>query len=187
MIRDLQDQGFNLGGIKRLLDDTHGTAERLLRFKAALTHVGDETPERLTIGQLGRRFRVDASAAPQVLARAERLGVLMPAGENLYDAPSPALLGVAEEVVARGVPLDALFDVFEQLEEHCDAVAHAFVGLFMEQVWRPFEAAGMPEERWSELDVALQRLLPLASDALMAIFARRMRRQVEAASDEIAQ
>src|SRR5439155_9290803 len=37
LIRELQDDGFNLGGIKRLLDDTHGTAERLLRFKETLT------------------------------------------------------------------------------------------------------------------------------------------------------
>jgi DNA-binding transcriptional MerR regulator len=29
LIRDLQEEGFNLNGIKRLLDDTHGTAERL--------------------------------------------------------------------------------------------------------------------------------------------------------------
>src|SRR5207248_64608 len=33
LIRELQDQGFNLNGIKRLLDDTHGTAERLLRVR----------------------------------------------------------------------------------------------------------------------------------------------------------
>src|SRR4030088_2027881 len=37
LIRELQDEGFNLNGIKRLLDDTHGTAERLLRFKDTLT------------------------------------------------------------------------------------------------------------------------------------------------------
>ena len=29
LIRDLQEEGFNLNGIKRLLDDMHGTAERL--------------------------------------------------------------------------------------------------------------------------------------------------------------
>src|SRR5438552_8808735 len=33
LIRDLQYEGFILGGIKRLLDDTHGTAQRLLRVR----------------------------------------------------------------------------------------------------------------------------------------------------------
>ena len=37
MIRELQDEGFNLGGIKRLLEGNHGTAERLLRFRDVLT------------------------------------------------------------------------------------------------------------------------------------------------------
>src|ERR1700689_1408137 len=37
LIRDLQADGFNLAGIKRLLDDTDGTAERLARFRQALT------------------------------------------------------------------------------------------------------------------------------------------------------
>lgn len=187
MIRDLQEQGFNLGGIKRLLDDADGTAQRLLRFKAALTHLGDEASEQLTTAQLGRRFRVSSERAAEILARAERLGLLVPARAGVYDVPSPSLLRVAEEVVARGVPLEALLDVFEQLEQHCDAVAGAFVGLFMEQVWRPFQAAGMPAERWGELDEALQRLLPLATEALTSIFARRMRNQVETASGEIAQ
>src|ERR1700693_2982250 len=36
LVRELQDDGFNLGGIKRLLDDTQGTAERLRRFGEAL-------------------------------------------------------------------------------------------------------------------------------------------------------
>src|SRR5437660_8641925 len=37
LIRDLQEEGFNLTGIKRLLEDTHGTAERLLRVRQALS------------------------------------------------------------------------------------------------------------------------------------------------------
>ena len=37
LVRELQDDGFNLGGIKRLLDDTQGTAERLRRFGEALS------------------------------------------------------------------------------------------------------------------------------------------------------
>src|ERR1700683_1300622 len=78
LIRDLQEEGFNLGGIKRLLDDTQGTAERLMSFKESLTRAHRERAETLTLGQLGRRFRVSAEDAPRVLARAERLGVLVP-------------------------------------------------------------------------------------------------------------
>ena len=37
LIRDLQQQGFNLMAIKHLLDDSRGMPERLERFRQALT------------------------------------------------------------------------------------------------------------------------------------------------------
>lgn len=185
LIRDLQDEGFNLGGIKRLLDDTQGTAERLMRFKQSLTESHRERPETLTLSQLGKRFRVSAEDAPRVLARAERLGLLVPGGEGSYQIPSPSLLAVAEEVVGRGISLDAALGVFEELERNCDSVAAAFVKLFVEQVWRPFQRADMPAERWPAIEEAIERLRPLASEALMAIFQRRMQSQIEAAFGEM--
>src|ERR1700716_2307154 len=79
LIRDLQEDGFNLNGIKRLLEDTQGTAERLMRFRQALSaSAAAERAETLTISELGRRFRVSAEEAPEVLAQAVRLGVLVP-------------------------------------------------------------------------------------------------------------
>ena len=76
LIRDLQAEGFNLAGIKRLLDDTQGTAERLMRFKESITE-HREPAETLTLAELGRRFRVSGEQAPRVLAQAENLGVLV--------------------------------------------------------------------------------------------------------------
>jgi DNA-binding transcriptional MerR regulator len=187
LILDLQEQGFNLGGIKRLLDDTEGTAERLQQFKEALTGLHEERAAKLSLGELGRRFRVSADEAPRVLARAERLGILVPDGDGGYHVPSPSLLAVAEEVVERGISLDAALSVFEELDSHCDAVARAFVKLFVSQVWRPFQRADMPEERWPEIDAAIERLRPLASDALLAIFQRRMGSQIESAFGDITQ
>lgn len=185
-IRELQDEGFNLNGIKRLLDDSDGTAERMQRFKQALTSAPyDEPAGSVTTAELGRKFRVGADAAAGVLGKAAQLGVLVPDGGEGYKVPSPSLLAVAEEVVARGIPVDSALDVFEQLKRHCDAVAHAFVRLFVRDVWGPFQQAGMPPEQWPQIDEAIDRLRPLASDALMAIFQQRMRTQIESAFGEL--
>jgi DNA-binding transcriptional MerR regulator len=185
LIRDLQEEGFNLAGIKRLVDDSQGTAERLMRFKESLTASHEEPRERVTLAELGRRFRMSRSEARRVLARCERLGLLIPVGEDQYEVPSPSLLAAAEEVVRRGIPLEAALRIFEELDRHCDAVARAFVTLFVEQVWRPFQRADMPAERWPEIDEAIERLTPLGTDALLAIFNRRMRSQIEAAFGEL--
>jgi DNA-binding transcriptional MerR regulator len=184
LIQDLQQDGFNLAGIKRLLDDDQATAQRLLRFRQALNE-SSETPQTLTVAELGRRFRVSAAEAQVVLARAERLGVLVEAGEGRYQVPSPSLLAVAEQVVARGVSLDEALTVFKQVELHCDAVSAAFVTLFMKEVWEPFQAAGMPPERWAEIDATIERLRPLATDALVAIFGQRMSAQIDAAFGQL--
>ncbi len=49
-------------------------------------------------------------------------------------------------------------------------VARTFIELFLENVWKPFERAGRPEEDWPQVREALERLRPLASEALLGIF-----------------
>jgi DNA-binding transcriptional MerR regulator len=186
LIRDLQEDGFNLGAIKRLLDDTEGTAERLQRFGRALSAVA--APERgqvLALDELGRRFRVSAEEAPEVLAEAERLGVLVPIGQGRYRVPSPSLLAIAEEVVGRGISVHSALAVLEDIDRHCESVSRTFVELFVAEIWKPFAQADMPDERWPEIEHAVERLGPVASEALMAIFQRRLGAQLEGAFEEI--
>jgi DNA-binding transcriptional MerR regulator len=186
LIRDLQADGFNLGGIKRLLQDTDGTAERLLSFKQALsTSEEAERAETLSLRELAQRFRVSAEEAPEVLAQAQKLGVLVPVGGDQYEVPSPSLLAVAEEVVGRGISLQSALAVLKEIERHCDSVSRSFVKLFLREVWKPFEQADMPSERWPEIEQAVERLRPIASEALMAIFRQRLGTQIEGAFGEI--
>jgi len=186
LIRDLQEDGFNLAGIKRLLDDGQGTAQRLARFRRALTTPPNaEEPQTLTVVELGQRFRVTPEQAPEVLARAETLGVIVAIGDGRFRVPSPSLLSVAERVVARGVSLDGALSVFKQVELHCDSVSAAFVALFVSEVWEPFQRAGMPTEQWTEIDETIEGLRPLATEALLAIFGQRMSAQIEEAFGEL--
>jgi DNA-binding transcriptional MerR regulator len=186
LIRDLQRDGFNLGAIKRLLDDAEGTAERLRRVGQALSAAASpERGETLSLEELGRRFRVGGHEAPDVLAEAERIGVLVPIGGGRYRAPSPALLAIAEEVVGRGISVRSALSVLEDIDRHCDSVSRSLVELFVDEIWKPFAQADMPAERWPEIEQAVQRLEPVASEALMAIFQRRLGTQLEGAFSEI--
>jgi DNA-binding transcriptional MerR regulator len=186
LVRDLQEDGFNLGAIKRLLDDTQGTAERLQRFGEALSAVAmPERVQTLTLEELGRRFKVSAQDAPDVLAEAERLGVLVGTADGRYQAPSPSLLAIAEEVVGRGISLRSALAVLEDIDRHCDSVSRSFVELFVHEIWKPFAQADMPAERWPEIEHAVERLGPVASEALIAIFQRRLGARLEGAFEEI--
>ncbi len=185
-IRELQAEGFNLTGILRLLEDTEGAAQRLARFRRALTEPPHaERPQTLSLAELGTRFRVSAEEAARAMRRAQRLGILRATRDDRFEAPSPALLSVAERVVAGGVSLDGALAVFEAIEQHCDAVSAAFVQAFLEEVWQPFQAAGMPVERWPQIEASIEQLRPLATEALVAIFGQRMSSQIDSAFGQL--
>jgi len=60
-------------------------------------------------------------------------------------------------------------------------VAKAFVQLFLDEVWKPFDEAGQPPERWPEVFDALERLRPLAAESMLAVFQIVMTERVERA------
>ena len=187
LIRDLQEEGFNLGGIKRLLEDTHGTAERLLRVRQSLASgIEGRTAETLSAVELGRRFRIeDPEEGRELLARAIKLGVLIPVGGDKYEALNPSLLAVADEAVKSGIPLGAALTVIAEINRHCESVSRSFVKLFIREVWKPFVQADMPAERWPEIEDAVERLRPAATEALASIFHRSLSTEIEGAFSEI--
>jgi DNA-binding transcriptional MerR regulator len=186
LIRELQDQGFNLNGIKRLLEETPDTAERLLRVRRSVrAQRGDQHAETMTAVELGQRFQLEPGEGRQILEVAVRLGILMPLGGDKYEAPNPSLLAVGDEAVRSGIPLRAALEVIQELQRHSDAVSRSFVKLFIREVWKPFARADMPEERWPEIEDAIERLRPAASQAMVTIFQERLSGQIEGAFEEI--
>ena len=78
LIRELQEDGFNLAAIKRLLSDRERTEERFARFRASLLRPSEhELAQTVDAARLRERLGVDGDAADQVLARAERLGAVV--------------------------------------------------------------------------------------------------------------
>jgi len=176
LIQDMQSDGFNLEAIKRLLSGAHGAAEQIVGMRRAVSAPFEtEPPEVLTLAELGARF---GGVHPRELEKAQRLGVLSPLGGDRFEAPSPGLLRAAEEVMERGVSLEAALAVVETLRRSCEYVARAFVKLFLDEVWAPYEAQGFPEERLPEVLESIERLRPIASQALLRTFELTMTREV---------
>lgn len=179
LIQEMQAEGFNLNAIKNLLGTDHGAADRLLGLRRAVTTpFEEEQPEILTADELAERF---GAVSPKAMSEAQRLELIVPIGGGRFEAPSPALLRAAEEVMGRGVPLAAALSVVAQVKRNCEAVSRAFVKLFLKEVWKPFEDADAPEERWPEVMATIERLRPLASEVVLAVFHQTMSTQVEEA------
>jgi DNA-binding transcriptional MerR regulator len=180
LIQELQAEGFNLAGIKRLLEQTRDQPEKLLDLKHVIgLPFESEQVQVLTLSELAERF--GAAVGPDALARAEQLGVLSAIGDDRYEVPAPSLLDVAEEVVSRGVPLRHALAVIGKVRDACRSVSREFVKLFLDDVWKPFASDGYPQERWPEVFEAIERLRPMSSQAVLAMYQMTMTAEVETA------
>jgi DNA-binding transcriptional MerR regulator len=180
LIKELQADGFNLEAIRRLIQSAGGSTADVLRFTRTARAAFDiEKPEIASLSELAEQW--GETGSPALLDRAVSLGLLRLLGDGRVEERSPRLGRAGRELANLGVPTDRALDVLESLRRHADGVARAYVDLFLEQVWQPFDAAGRPADRWPEVLEALERLRPLAAESLLAMFQLAMTDHVEEA------
>ncbi len=180
LIREMQAQGFNLAAIAHVLERTHGSGEEVLGFtRSLMAPFETETPEIVEHADLIKRL--GGVLAPKLLAKAEKLGLVISIDENCFEVPSPTLLSAGERLVALGVPVETALDTLDQLKRNTHRIAQSFVQMFLEFIWKPFDDAGRPEADWPAVRAALDQLRPLASETLLAGFAPTMTQAVEVA------
>ncbi|MGE5336063.1 MAG: MerR family transcriptional regulator [Nitrososphaerota archaeon] len=178
MIQELQADGFNLKGIERMLGQNMGAAEQFLSFRRALGEFDDEQPRTFTRKELDARFGTESD---DVLKRAIDAGALVPVEEGRFEAPFPSLLDAAEGVIAAGVSLDHALAAIGKVRSRCRSISHEFVELFLEDIWKPFEEEGYPEDRWPAVRAALDQLRPLSLQALAAVYRMSLSDEIEKA------
>jgi DNA-binding transcriptional MerR regulator len=182
LIRELQAEGFNLEAIRRLIEAGDGSTAEVLRFTRAVREpFEDEEPEVVTLDQLARAF--GPGGGPELLERAVKLGLLRPLDDSggRFEQRSPRLARAASELRELGITPQRALEVAAELRRHGDEVAKLFVKLFLDEVWKPFEAAGRPPERWPDVAEALERMRPLAAESVLAAFQLAMSDAVERA------
>jgi DNA-binding transcriptional MerR regulator len=183
LIQEMQAEGFKLSAISRLIGEHGADADRFVGLRQAVTApFATEAPEVYTREELVEKFGTDDD---RLIEKAKKLGLLVDLGEERFEAPSPALIRAAEEVLAMGIDLPAALAAIEKLSRNAQSSARTFVNLFVENVWKPFDDAGRPEDGWEEIIAAIGRLRPLAFDALNATFRLSLTTEIEKAFGEV--
>jgi len=178
LIQELQADGFNLESIRKLLEGAGGSSDEVLNFSRTLrAPFEDEQPEIITAEEFAERW--GGPLDPRLMARTEKLGLLRDLGDGRYEIFSPRLQRAALELAHLGVGPDVALEVASQVRSSARRVSRVFIDLFLENVWKPFNDAGRPEKEWPQVRDALERLRPLASEALLAIFQQVMSETVE--------
>jgi DNA-binding transcriptional MerR regulator len=182
LIQEMQAEGFKLSAIERLIGQHGADADRFVGLRQAVTSpITEEAPEVLSAEELAERF---GTYEGRLLEKAEKLGLLVPLGEGRFEAPSPALLRAAEEVLKMGIPLPAAMAAIEKLNRSSKTAARTFVDLFLKELWKPFDDAGRPDEGWTEITESIGRLRPLALEAMGANFRMILTEEIEKAFGE---
>lgn len=194
LVQDLQDQGVRLDTIKKLLETTGGSTEQVVHFLRTVRSLfGEAEGEIVGVADLAERF---GGADPLLLRKAQRMGLLRKVDEEQYQEVSPRLVGVGESLVGLGIPIARSLDVVTQLRRHADGIAKIYVQLFLDEVWRPFDASGRPDDQWPRVHDAISQLRAIAGEAVLAVleaavrerldvtFGREITRNVRSANDE---
>ncbi len=168
-VRVLQDEGLNLAAIARLFDDDPLAAVATRAFT-------DVAPEYRDAGELQGALGLDAD--DPIGERAEAMGLISVDDDGRVRVELPRLITVAEQLARQQVPLAAMLDVVEVLQESSAAVAAAFMHLADRHIITGvLEASGGDLD---ELTAAVERLQVQASVALEATFNRAMADEIRA-------
>ncbi len=186
LIRELQEEGFNLEAIRRIVEGAGDSPGDLLSFtRTVRAPYEDEQPEILSLEEVSRPWGEEA-LTPGLMDRVIKLGLMRPLGDGRYEVLSPRLLAAGIELASLGIPASVSLDALETLQARSMAVAEVFVSVFNEQIWDPFDQAGRPSEDWPRVQEALARMRPLVSDAFVSAFQFAMEEASERAiSDAI--
>ncbi|MFN8162572.1 MAG: hypothetical protein U0R26_01845 [Solirubrobacterales bacterium] len=179
----MQAEGLNLEAIRRVLEATDGSSQEIVDFaRAVRAPFEDETPEIFDASELAASWGVDA-VDPKLIRRGERLGILRELPDGKIEALSPRLQRTGTALIELGVSPEAGLVTADKMRRHAEGVARAFVDLFVKEIWEPFDRAGRPEREWPKVREALDRMRPLASDALLAMFQITMGEATEKAGE----
>jgi DNA-binding transcriptional MerR regulator len=183
LTREMQAEGLNLEAIRRVLESSDGSAAEVLDFSRAIrVPFEDETPEIYEAAEIAEVWGA-ASIDPELLRRGEELGMLRSLPDGRIEVISPRLHQAAVELAELGIGGEAAMAAAEQLRKHSDGAARTFVDLFVKEIWEPFDKAGRPEQEWPRIREALDRMRPLASRSVLAVFQIAMDEAAEKASE----
>jgi DNA-binding transcriptional MerR regulator len=183
LTREMQAEGLNLEAIRRVLESSEGSSREIIDFaRAVRAPFEDETPEIFEERELAGAWGAE-KFDPKLIARIERVGIMRLLPDGKAEVLSPRLQRAGAALIELGVSPQAAVETAETLRSHSEGVARTFVELFVREIWEPFDKAGRPEEDWPKVREALDRMRPLASDALLAMFQITMGESTEKAGE----
>lgn len=185
LIRDLLERGYTLAAIEQALERNPQLSDaHVLDLMNTLAHpLGrPEEPEDIDEKLLTHLAGVDHD--PDFVQSLVDIGLLERVGPTTVRMHRPVLVRAGAQALALGMERDSVLSLWAQISEHLHAVAQAAVQTYRDEIWRPFSEAGLPEEQWPAMLSSIESILPVVSQAVLAIFRDELSSVVEEAMGE---
>lgn len=187
LIHSLAGRGFSLASISELIRawEQKQDLPQLLGLEAAVTTPTAGGNQVVSLAEL-KRLAPQLAKHPKLLQRAVKLELLAKEGAR-YRVLNERALHVGRALAAAGLEPGPALESLAPLKAAVEPIAQLFVELFKQQLWAPFLAAGAPPERLQALTEQLERLRPIASEAVGAVLDQVLDRAIaDAAAREFA-
>jgi len=181
LIRELQDHGYTLAAIERVLDRIPLDASAAeFAMQAAL--LAPWTPERTEeLDRDGLERRAGRRLGRQELDLLLALGIVERTGQGRFRT-TPSTLGMGLSMLDLPVPAAVLRDAAAVIHEHAAAVAEGLAEVFRHGVWEPFRRGETGDRE--QLAALVRRLRPLVVQGLVSAFGHAADRAVRRAIAE---
>lgn len=185
LIRDLLERGYTLAAVERMMQrQSTATAGHALDLLHTLEDpLGQsEEPEEMGVDALLRLAGVAEETG--FLDRLVEMGLVERVDESRVRLLRPFVVRAGAKAMALGLDRASVLALLPLLGEHLHVIAQRFVDEFRAQMWSPFVEAGLPEERWPAMLDSIRTLLPVASQAVLAVFRDELNSVIEEALGE---
>ncbi|MDD7941413.1 MerR family transcriptional regulator [Actinomycetospora lutea] len=185
LITQLQEQGFALSAIERLVASTprQSAEEALAQYLHMLAPWAPEPSLEMAAAELPGWLGVEVAGDTwQALVDA---GLVVHLDGGRIRVPNPGLVRAGAEAVRLGLPPADLVVMREELTTHVGAVTARFVDLFRRTVWADYVGDGLPADRAQHVRDVVGALQPVAAQALLATFRESMPAAISLFLDEV--
>lgn len=182
LIRELQNLGFTLAAVERYMArlEPDATVQDIALHGALVAPWAGEYEEM-------DRDAVDRRAGRRLtdeeLGRLLMLHVLEMVDEDKFRVASAVEFSLALELIDLPMPFELLMDAGEVINKHAERIAADLRKLFSTRVLRPYQEHGRPPEEREQLIIALRKLRPATTRAVVTAFQQAVDRAIKEAVD----
>jgi DNA-binding transcriptional MerR regulator len=176
-IQKLHAEGFPLELISRMLDSAGESAGDVMRLADSLrAPFREASPPLVDFEELRRRWGTEVERG---LVRAREVGLIRSRADGELEYTSARVAEIGSLLHGLGLTMDETLDATASIRKHLDAIAELFEQVWRDHVWEPFLAAGSPDAGLEAVQVAVARVQPMATDAVVALFTVAMEARIE--------